>query len=90
MDAQHTPKPWRVEWDHSWQREVIVADDGQWIATIGESAIYTGDSKANARLIAAAPDLLEACRAVLSCCPDWDATVKMVKAAIAKADGVKT
>jgi len=56
----HTPGPWTADWD----------DDGQWYVNIG--GCYTsgnalrGDSgecieSANARLIAAAPDLLEAC-----------------------------
>lgn len=54
---------------------------------------HSGDEEADARLIAAAPDLLEACRAMLDCCYDMDrndetlAAVKATMKAIAKATG---
>jgi hypothetical protein len=45
--------------------------------------------QANAALIAAAPELLEACRKALSCMApeDNDVTAKALRAAIAKAEG---
>jgi hypothetical protein len=52
---------------------------------------YCGE--ANARLIAAAPDLLAACKAMLACCYDLErndetiAAVKTTMAAITKATG---
>jgi hypothetical protein len=52
---------------------------------------FPGDTEANARLIAAAPDLLEACKAALNDmeCDDFasETLTKMIRDAIAKAKG---
>lgn len=47
------------------------------------------ESKANAYLIAAAPELLEACQSILKDGEDWlsEDAAKMLRAAIAKAKG---
>lgn len=61
MNAKHTPGPWHVESDTD-----ICGSAGGFIATahMPSSAIGTEREYANARLIAAAPDLLELlCRA---------------------------
>jgi hypothetical protein len=59
--STHTPGPWNADWD----------DNGQWYVAIGGLSVsgnaLRGDSgecveSANARLIAAAPELLEAAR----------------------------
>ncbi len=59
--SKHTPGPWIADWD----------DGGQWYVNIGGLSVsgnaLRGDSggcieSANARLIAAAPELLEACK----------------------------
>ena len=54
----HTPGPWRLE--HS-------SMTGQYVVRMGKAAIVVSDnadSAANARLIAAAPELLEALRSI--------------------------
>ena len=56
--AEHTPGPWTVEYD----------DDGVEIRAAGDlmgTIIHGGAMDANARLIAASPDLLAAAKAAL-------------------------
>lgn len=75
MDAKHTPGPWRV----SEQSPTIIKQDMRMIGNesgvlIGSASGYTGsgffptdeEAVANARLIAAAPELLEALEEVMS------------------------
>ena len=89
---QHTPGPWTADWD----------DSGQWYVNIGGLSVsgnaLRGDSgncveSANARLIAAAPELLEAvlaCSMILGLPPEDDdkghirAARKLATHAIAK------
>jgi hypothetical protein len=88
-EINHTPKQW-------------ISGHTAGHSTHGQSAVYdeqTGrdiaivyDGQAHARLIAAAPELLEACEAVLTHLPDatlpdsWDyESAKLLRAAIAKA-----
>ena len=93
----HTPGPWRVRKD----------EPGKWLLKQeGNGGLYLFDLRecpgiaatdANARLIAAAPDLLAALRALITewdrpreipADPDWcDAIVGQARAAIAKAEG---
>lgn len=79
--VEHTPGPWAVEPGTRILRSNIM-HEGQRVAIIGESTIIDGDPKANARLIAAAPDLLEACKHALTLI--WPE--KTIEAAIAKAE----
>ncbi len=67
-ESKHTPGPWRVEKTGKPSKRVFAGDE--LIATIRH--FFTGvddvgplpsQTRANARLIAAAPDLLEACEA---------------------------
>ena len=91
----HTPGPWVT---HSPESRYL----GEWrIAPPGSYALaschwqtdsdgnITYNAEANARLIAAAPDLLEACLAVQNCTGEhvWEcqASQAMINAAIAKA-----
>lgn len=68
--GKHTPGPWKVEWDPDGGSalEPAVMHDGYYVATCHE---MSGDAKGsvealeNARLIAAAPDLLGALRSAL-------------------------
>ena len=69
----------------------IIAADGSSIASTGNSRRYPAEKVANARLIAAAPDLLAACHAFVEA---WekslqlektDVALRMAKQAIAKA-----
>ena len=96
MNAAHTPGPWFYlrgdEWSHS-----VVTNEGDlpdgspsWWTVASINKNREPQHKANARLIAAAPDLLDALLMVLD---DPDAldgrprTAEYVRAAIAKATG---
>ncbi len=89
-NQKHTPGPWEVH---------ELADGPS--KTIGPLGVFVaqtigGNDTANARLIAAAPDLLAACKETLQCCDainqdDADLlpsdTISQIEAAIAKAEG---
>ncbi len=89
MNSKHTPGPWKVN-------EVITTLRGTHLViqqecdSPGEVAIIEAPllklDRANARLIAAAPELLEACKKALTC--GLDSSVRsLIVAAIAKAEG---
>ena len=87
-EAKHTPGPW--QWTQHFDPTISIYKDGfGQIARLYDSSAGTG--KANARLIAAAPDLLDALYLVR----DYIATMKgngheysmSIDAAIAKATG---
>lgn len=81
MSGQPTTGPWRIS--HSWDDETIIASEEDWIAECDGR-----NHKANARLIAAAPDLLEALRPMVN--GTYYITgkdVERARAAIAKAEG---
>jgi hypothetical protein len=98
MSASHTPGPWRAE--PCGDGFVITYNDaGNWLATVWEDG--DGNEEADARLIAAAPDLLAALKSapVLSAyhghqgldlegyIADYSTWVASKIAAIAKATG---
>lgn len=62
--ADHTPGPWHVA-KGGLGRE-IRADDGPFIASVYDHTFTYGERNANAHLIAAAPELLDAARAALA------------------------
>jgi hypothetical protein len=82
MNTKHTPGPWKYVHD-AW----IIADVGSVVLT------SQGMEKADARLIAAAPELLEALQALLAWAetkptrPDEDRLQAAAALAIAKATG---
>lgn len=79
----HTPKPWRHVREEFGQSYRVQAEDGN----ICVPCYGRGDlDEDNARLIAAAPELLEACKLLISEGPSMDA-YHLVRAAIAKAEG---
>lgn len=79
--AQHTPGPWKYHTGFgSVQRHHIQTEGGFQIACTPECDEHT---QANARLIAAAPELLAACYTVID-------AIKNVRRAIAKATGQPT
>lgn len=90
--SKHTPAPWRVikkEYPVGYSEyEIAWSEDGELVCDV----VYT---EADARLIAAAPDLLEALQAVQIDAVGIgsgenaisDKTREMVNAAIAKAEG---
>lgn len=78
MSAKHTPGPW------------IVESDGSMLEVWEEETLYTVARvfrhEQNARLIAAAPELLEACLTLIQT-DDLQAAIDKARAAIAKATG---
>src|SRR5690606_11039817 len=97
-EQTHTPGPWKSEY-HGKESHAIIggsANGRDWtiIAEIHDPVGYVPRSErsANARLIAAAPDLLAACKAVLNeiqTNTEWldPAVESALEAAIAKATG---
>lgn len=96
MTTQHTPAPWSVEIDHHTAAPEFIRTyvDGEMYDLASVLCDETGNATANARLIAAAPDLLAALQMVNRV---WshdqtanfapDSPVAIVRAAITKATG---
>lgn len=66
MTTQHTPAPWSVEIDHHTAAPEFIRTyvDGEMYDLASVLCDETGNATANARLIAAAPDLLAALKAM--------------------------
>ena len=100
MEAKHTPGPWKIEVElGSRHYEFLIAKDagdrGRGIA-IAETRAGSGSERDNARLIAAAPELLAALEtaymALIGYLPAHrndvtDAAIGAARAAITKATG---
>lgn len=99
MNSKHTPGPWAVDDDNrpgmEWNRHIVSGDNAICFMAHSDGKDPEQD-EANARLIAAAPELLEELRDAvetikamsgkdLSCDPHED--VSAFEAAIAKATG---
>ena len=106
--STHTPGPWKVEvWDYSHatrpRRELNVQTESNLIATVawdeGKDNPYTiqhDEAMANARLIAAAPDMLAALRTAEAwvdqqgdmpgCRPAADSMLRVIREAILKTE----
>ncbi len=84
--SKHTPAPWHADGEH------IYAGDHLQIATV---ELYRGqlteaqeqEDTANAHLLAAAPDLLDALEIIAAGNTDPDQMVEIAREAIAKATG---
>jgi len=66
-----TPGPWKVGYSDDFEgQQVIMEQDcnGRVLALIDDT---DEQDQANARLIAAAPELLEACKKLLPCLQNW-------------------
>lgn len=97
MNLAHTPAPWSVEIDHrSNDPELIRAHvDGEMYDLASVLCDETGNAAANARLMAAAPNLLAALREIVAAVETGDVDgyspsgdwFREAKAAIAKATG---
>jgi hypothetical protein len=98
--GSHTPGPWCVETRaHPGSIDICTDEHEPWfIAEVCKSVGFDGfDGEANARLIAAAPDLLEICKRqreelrlirMKDCGAVYDVTVRMdADIAISKAEG---
>lgn len=80
----HSPTPWHLRPDPPQFEPIIYADDGEFVGRA-----YAGRYRdANARLIAAAPELLEALRGVVRVADRKTDEFDAAHAAIAKATGV--
>lgn len=86
--TKHTPGPWKTSYTNL---SVVIAENG---AVVARASKLNGlvNLQANARLIAAAPELLEALQTVVANAPDpYCAITRAVdaqcRAAIAKATG---
>ena len=68
MSAQHTPAPWSVEIDHHNNAPEFIRAyaDGEMYDLASVLCDETGNASANARLMAAAPDLLAALQDLLN------------------------
>lgn len=92
MSAQHTPGPWSIDWNIS---RLDIHAGGRLVATLrrstrdGPPTYDDAEAKANARLIAAAPEMLEAlrdCRRALELA-NFTQELAVVNSAIAQAAG---
>lgn len=97
--SKRTTGPWEIGRRYGLNKTEIVANTGHRAVATVWTHVHTADRKeialeegvANARLIAAAPELLEACKATLA--PDGMSVhattrvIEMLRAAIAKAEG---
>jgi len=106
MEHKHTPGPWEItsrrapySEDNDFPGVGISILDGECASGVHEDAIevWGENCEANARLIAAAPELLQSCRGMLHAletdCRDtdkWAALMGEAVAAIAKATGSQT
>ena len=98
IDTKHTPGPWTYskEQTTNGHAHMVRQSSGESVANVRSHNRPTEEAQANARLIAAAPELLEALKAVLHFDSDpsipgeykHDITIaRKVRAAIAKATG---
>lgn len=92
-ETKHTPGPWK--YDGMWSlvmagKYEIAAIHAARFAEDTKKRKRLDESQANARLIAAAPDLLEACKEALlwieTPTRPWAATADLIRAAIQKAE----
>jgi len=83
-EMKHTPGPWHPAHDQ------VVTDNDSLICSLS-GLRGPGYTQANARLIAAAPELLEALRGLLNALPSATThpAISAARAAIAKATGEK-
>ena len=85
MSAKFTPGPWATK-APSWD---VYDSDGFTIAEVYPLTFKGHHTEANARLIAAAPDLLEACNVAIRFCENrggsWSEFEAVIRSAISKA-----
>ena len=91
--AAHTPAPWLIEWNAAQGGEGHYITDSKDMAELSRIAAVLfhddadGETRANARLLAAAPDLLEALIGVVKVADRATVEFNAARAAIAKAEG---
>lgn len=91
----HTPGPWKVMYGKKYPRAIVRVNSTNEPGGINSIVRWNGiglpsspEAVANARLIAAAPDLLEALHGVLRVTDRKTDEFDAARAAIAKAEGV--
>jgi hypothetical protein len=88
MGVKHTPGPWLISQDHDY---LIETKEQYSICRYHVSEITESQDLANARLIAAAPELLEVCKFILTIAkqgrPLIDSDLVALKEVICKATG---
>ena len=101
MKPKHTPGPWGVAGQRSNKRWAVVRNDswsdlplmdGWTIADVYSRKMNADEDEANARLIAAAPEMLDALKWLIEFCglnqyDKNDPAIAKVWAALAKAEG---
>ena len=92
--AAHTPGPWNCNRSSASGYDIVCSENSPTdVCVISRRDKTTGEIDANARLIASAPDLIEALRAVVATeiylpdHPQRQAAYRNARAAIAKAEG---
>ena len=102
--AAHTPAPWQIEWNAAQSGEGHYITDSNDMGELSRIAAVLfhddadGETRANARLIASAPQLLEALQTTAANLRSWkaangggiktfDSWLEVVEEAIAKAEG---
>ena len=82
--SAHTPGPWETSVNDEGQWDVCAEGGGDMVADLADCP---ESAEANARLIAAAPDLLAALKAVLATMATDHVAYFQTQRAIAKAEG---
>ncbi len=93
--TRHTPEPWDDASQYPEFQSIRIFAKTKYIATVGNSDDIKEETQANASLIAAAPELLEALKVAQAVCGDllqggdgiYINARRMINAAIAKATG---
>ncbi len=87
--SKHTPGPWRTNHNIGRKSELGITADAApcIIATMANAKEWPAEARANARLIAAAPEMFEALQGALSDGGDFVGWEKKARLAIAKATG---
>lgn len=99
METKHTPGPWVLDnaEEGDWFRYVMAADSQIGRVDLGNRGFISQHGEANARLIAAAPEMYEAIAAIATAMnlgyipneilSEGSPILKWLRAAIAKAEG---
>ncbi len=99
MSAQHTPGPWTVEADVRTERNRSTGEDIEYVAGFNISAkseeivgvegiIPSSTAEANARLIAAAPELFESLRSLANAPQSgWTIAQALARDIVARLEG---
>lgn len=82
---KHSPGPWRIDGGYH-----LVSQNGIEIATLSKGDDFEDEQQANARLLSAAPELLEADEAAIQCIVDFLECYKNDCARIVMDEAVKS